>query len=216
MKANYLVIVVAGIAALAYANSDPVRDDFEIGAVGAKPPHWTVAKTGEGQGSVWKIVSDPTAPLGAKVLAQTAESPNAMYNLCVRDTAKFQDVTVSVAFKAVAGKLDQGGGLVWRYTDRDNYYVCRMNPLEDNFRVYKVVGGKRSQLATKEEVKIPDRTWHTLSVTMVGDAIECSLDGKKHLEAKDATFAQPGLVGLWTKADAQTYFDDFRAQDAVK
>jgi hypothetical protein len=89
-----------------------------------------------------------------------------------------------------------------------------MNPLEDNFRVYKVVGGKRSPEFQNAEVKVPAGEWHTLKVKMVGDHIECLLDGKKHLDVKDATFTGAGKVGLWTKADAQTSFDNFQAKEA--
>jgi len=89
-----------------------------------------------------------------------------------------------------------------------------MNPLEDNFRVYKVVGGKRSAEFQNAEVKVPAGEWHTLSVKMVGDKIECSLDGKKYLEATDDAFTKAGKVGLWTKADAQTSFDNFTVKEA--
>jgi hypothetical protein len=133
-----------------------------------------------------------------------------MFNLCVAQNTSYQDVDFSVAFKAVRGQKDQGGGLVWRYQDANNYYVCRMNPLEDNFRVYKVVDGKRTQLGTKEDLKVPVGEWHTLRVKQAGDRIECYLDGRKYLEVRDETFRKAGKVGLWTKADAQTYFDDFK------
>ena len=190
----------------------PMSFDFEGETVGAVPKGWTVAKTGTGEGSVWKIAEDPTAPKGPKVLAQTAASPSAVFNLCVADASAFKDVEVRVAFKAIKGQADQGGGLVWRYKDANNYYIARFNPLESNYRVYKVVDGKRTQLATKEELKHPAGEWHTLSIQMKGNAIVCLLDGKQHLAAKDDTFAAPGKVGLWTKADAQTYFDDFQAK----
>jgi hypothetical protein len=108
------------------------------------------------------------------------------------------------------GEKDQGGGVVWRYQDANNYYIARMNPLEDNFRVYKVADGKRSAEFQSVDVKVPAKEWHMLKVTMKGDHIECFLDGKKHLDVKDGTFKAAGKVGLWTKADAQTYFDDFK------
>src|SRR5207237_9664812 len=110
-------------------------------------------------------------------------------NLCVADGPSLKDVEIAVAFKAVRGKNDQGGGLVWRYQDANNYYVARMNPLEDNYRVYKVVAGKRIQLETKEDLKVPVGAWHTLRVTMKGEQIECYVDGKKQLEAKDSAIA---------------------------
>jgi hypothetical protein len=86
-----------------------------------------------------------------------------------------------------------------------------MNPLEDNFRVYKVVAGKRTQLGTADvKVKVPTGQWHRIQIEMKGEAITCSLDGKKYLQVQDATFKDAGKVGLWSKADAQTHFDDFK------
>jgi hypothetical protein len=185
--------------------------NFKKDDVGKVPSGWKADKTGKGEGSVWKVVEDPTAPSkSGYALAQTAESPGSMFNLCVADDTKYKDVEVSVAFKAMKGDKDQGGGIVWRYQDANNYYVARMNPLEDNYRVYKVIGGKRIQLETKENLKVPAKEWQTLRITMKGDRIECFLDGKKELEAKDDTIKDAGKVGLWSKADAQTYFDNFK------
>jgi len=203
-----VLLAILGVAAGEEVKT--ARWDFEDAAVGKLPPGWSAAQTGKGQGSVWKVLEDNTAPRGPRVLAQTAESPASMFNLCVADKTRFKNVEVTVAFKAVAGKKDQGGGIVWRYQDANNYYIARMNPLEDNYRLYKVVGGKRIQLATREDLKVPPGEWHTLTIKHKGEQIECSLDGKKNLEAKDGSFPNAGKVGLWTKADAQTYFDDMQ------
>jgi hypothetical protein len=185
--------------------------------VGKVPAGWREGHTGEGKGSVWKVVADDTAPSkSGYALAQTAEGPSKFFNLCVAKDISFKDVTVKVAFKAVQGKEDQGGGVVWRFQDPNNYYIARMNPLEDNFRVYKVIDGKRIQLGTKEDIKVPAGEWHRIEVTMKGDKIECSLDGKKYLEATDDAIGKAGEVGLWTKADAQTHFDEFRASEPAK
>ncbi len=200
-----LFLAVIGLAGAEEVKA--MRWDFEDAAVGKLPPGWTAARTGKGEGSIWKVVEDKTAPKGPKVLAQTAESSASMFNLCVADKSRFKDGEISVAFKAVMGETDQGGGIVWRYQDADNYYVARMNPLERNYRLYKVVAGKRVQLATREKLKAPAGEWHTLAIKHKGDQIECYLNGKKSLEAKDGTFQEAGKVGLWTKADAQTYFD---------
>lgn len=211
MRESILVTFVVAIAGLALADdSPPSKWDFDDAAVGQLPKDWTAAKSGDGEGSVWKIVKDADAPSGSQALAQTAASPGSMFNLCVADKVSLADVEITVSFKAVQGKIDQGGGLVWRYADPNNYYIARMNPLEDNYRLYKVVDGKRMQLATKEKLKAPAGEWHTLTVRMKGDRIECLLNGKQQLEAKDDTFTKPGKVGLWTKADAQTYFDSLR------
>src|SRR6185437_1784162 len=176
--------------------------------LGKVPAGWTAAKTGKGDGSAWKVTADDSAPSKTGlVLAQTAAGPSRLFNRCVADDGSYKDVQVQVIFKAVRGKEDQGGGIVWRYQDANNYYVARMNPLESNYRVYKVVDGKRTQLGTKEDLKIPTGEWHTLEIKQEGQQIECWLDGKKYLDAKDDTFTKAGKIGLWTKADAQTYFD---------
>ena len=181
--------------------------------VGQLPPDWIAAKTGEGPGSVWKVVADATAPGGGKALAQTsAKGQNRLFNLCIAEKTSFRDLDLSVAFKAVSGKLDQGGGLVWRYADANNYYVARMNPLENNFRLYKVVAGKRTQLATAD-LKIDAARWHTQRIVQMGNHIECYFDGKRYLDIKDDTFSKAGKIGLWTKADAQTHFAEFRASE---
>src|SRR5262249_58760915 len=121
------------------ADEKPQTFTFVKDDLGKVPRGWTADKTGKGDGSVWKIVADATAPSGkGHVLAQTAESPSALFNLCVVDDANYKDVEVTVSFKAMKGKNDQGGGLVWRYQDANNYYIARMNPLQDNYRVYKL------------------------------------------------------------------------------
>ncbi len=190
------------------------RWDFEDAAVGKLPADWSRAQTGKGEGSVWKIVEDTTAPKGPKVLAQTSPNgPGPLFNLCVADKSSFTDLDLSLSFKAVAGDVDQGGGPVWRYQDADNYYVARANPLENNFRVYKVVGGKRTQLGTAA-IKMESGKWHTIRVVHKGDRIQCYLNGKLHLDTKDDAFKTAGKIGLWSKADAQTYFDDIVVRKA--
>jgi hypothetical protein len=104
-------------------------------------------------------------------------------------------VDLSVSLKAVSGKIDRGGGLVWRYRDANNYYMTRWNPLEDNFRVYKVVAGKRTQLATVD-VKLDAEKWHTVRAVQTGNRMVCYLDGKMMLEANDDTFPDAGLARL--------------------
>lgn len=181
------------------------------------PTGWRIDHTGKDGGGVWKVVADDTAPSKkGHVLSQTGESPGPVFNLCVADDTSYKNVQVTVAFKANQGKKDQGGGIVWRYIDANNYYIARFNPLEDNYRLYKVMDGKRIQLATKEEIKVPVSEWHTLTIKMTGDQIECILDGKKHLDFQDATFQKAGKVGLWTKADAQTSFDEFVVSELKK
>jgi hypothetical protein len=206
MNALAVLLLVAGAGG---QNQAATHIDFKDAVVGQLPAGWTADKTGKGDGSVWKVLTDKTAPKGSKVLAQTSSAgPNAFFNLCIAAKPIVQDLDLSVSFKAVSGQKDQGGGPIWRCKDANNYYICRMNPLEDNFRVYKVVDGKRIQLATKEEIVVKESAWHTIRVVHVGNQIRCYFNGKKLLEAKDDTFAEAGKIGLWTKADAVTSFAD--------
>lgn len=185
---------------------------FEDAKVGALPAGWSSAKTGRGEGSVWKVQEDPSAPAGARVLTQTSSAgPNPLFNLCVADGTSYKDLDLTVSFKALTGRLDQGGGPVCRYQDANNYYVARVNPLEDNYRLYKVVAGRRHQLASSD-VDAPAGQWHTIRIVHKGNRLQCYLNGKLQLDVTDDTFTGAGKIGLWTKADAVTAFDDLRVQ----
>ena len=121
-----------------------------------------------------------------------------------------RDVDLTVLFKPVSGRGDQGAGLVWRYRDRNYYYVTRCNALEDNCTIYHVVNGRR-QAFLNQNVKVASNAWHALHLEARGDHFVVTYDGKKVLDAKDGTFKEAGKVGLWTKADSVIYFDDFSA-----
>lgn len=215
MTRTIAIALCVGAVGFALAGEKVKELTFSDPAKG--PRGWGATKTGTGEGSVWRVVADDTAPgKTGYALAQTAAGPTQLYNLCVVEDSSFKDGEVSVAVKAVKGKIDQGGGVVWRYKDADNYYVCRYNPLEANFRVYYVKNGKRAQLATKEEVEVPEGKWFTVAIKQTGKAIECSLNGKKLLEVADETFPDAGKFGVWCKADAVSHFDQFRFTPAGK
>jgi hypothetical protein len=150
----------------------------------------------------WTVVASDRG----KALAQSAKNANSVFNITLAGDTRAKDVDIAVRLKAITGEYDQGGGLVWRARDRKNYYLARYNPLEDNYRVYKVVDGKRTLLQNADIAPSPG--WHTLRVTMTGDHIECSYDGRKYLDVRDTTFPDAGQIGLWSKADAQSQFDD--------
>jgi len=187
-----------------YIAANDTTIDFERGVIDKLPSGFTQTRTGKIQNLNWKIVNDN----GNKVVAQLAKNEGDYYNLLVRDKLNYQDFTLTVKMKAVAGEEDQGGGLVWRYIDNNNYYIARCNPLEHNFRFYRVVNGNRKQLISAD-CDIKAGIWFNMSIEMKGNKISCSLNGINMIEATDDTFKSPGYIGLWTKADAVTYFDDF-------
>jgi hypothetical protein len=204
-----VLALAAAIAAGTLADeSKEKKYGFTKNDEGKVPAGWKADKTGMGEGSVWKVEADATAPSkSGYVLVQTAEGPSKLFNLCVVQDANYTDLELHVAFKALRGKEDQGGGLVWRYQDANNYYLTRYNPLESNFRVYKVIDGVRHQLMDKPDLKLKAGEWHTIAARQVGKKIECRLDGEKYLEVEDDPITRGGKVGVWTKADAQTAFD---------
>ena len=206
----YAVLCAVCLAAIALpANGETWS--FEGDQIGVCPNGWEQAKTGEGPGSVWQVVADASAPDGTHALAQmSSDGPRRLFNLCTAKDSSFQDPDISVSIKPLSGVVDQGGGPVWRYVDANNYYVARLNPLETNFRVYKVVDGRRTQLQSAE-VDEPAGQWHELRIEQRDNHIRGYLNGKLLLEVTDNSLAEPGRVGLWTKADAVTSFDNLHA-----
>jgi hypothetical protein len=192
--------------------------DFEKDPLGAAPVGFRIAKTGPGAPPLWMVREDASAPSGTRVLVQESPDPtNSRFPLAVNGAASPADGTLAVKFKAISGKVDQAAGIVWRYRDSDNYYLVRANALEGNVVLYKVERGKRSDLdpvdaglfAYGKKAPVRSGAWQELRVEVTGDLFRVSLDGAHLFDVRDATFAGPGQVGLWTKADSVTAFDDF-------
>jgi hypothetical protein len=191
--------------------------DFDSPETGKPPPGFSTALTGDGGPVTWAVKEEPSAPSGGKVLAQTStDATGYRFPLCVYDDVTAKDVTISVKFKPMSGKVDQAAGIVWRYKDKDNYYIVRANALEDNVVLYKVEKGKRIDLkpldtglfAYGKKAKVPKEQWSELRVVAKGNRFAVSLNGEDLFAVEDDTFTSAGKVGLWTKADSVTYFDD--------
>lgn len=181
---------------------------FDSDAVSKLPAKFHEALTGQGAKAQWIVKSDLTAPSQPNVLAQlSTDKTDYRFPLAIADEGSFKDLDISVKFKAIAGEVDRAAGLVWRLKDANNYYVVRANALENNYRLYHVVNGRRMQFAGAN-VKVASGEWHELRVECVGNKITCYYDGEKKIEATDETLKEAGKVGLWTKADSVTYFDD--------
>ncbi len=187
--------------------------DFEKYTVNELPSNWSQYYTGKG-GTNWKIKDDN----GNKVLAQLySDNPNNHFNVVVNNTITAKNMKLSVRLKGIAGNFDKGGGLIWRFTDKNNYYVVRANPEEDNVVLYKMENGKRSDLPLVGkgrtygvDVDKLGNGWNTLSLVVKDDLFTVSLNGKELFKVKDSTFTGEGKIGLWSKADAVTYFDDYK------
>jgi len=183
---------------------------------GSVPKGWEIAETnGKGNPAKWEVIADPSAPGGPNAVAITAnENGGGTFNLLIAKETRFKDLDLSVSVKAVEGKEDQGGGPIWRAKDANNYSIARWNPLETNLRLYFVKDGKRQQLATVEKIETDPKGWHKIEVSNVGNQIVVKFDGKKLIEAEDATFPDAGRIGLWVKADGRSEFADVVARPA--
>jgi len=195
-----LTLVAAVPADLALADAV----NFDNLKTGAPPPGWTAGQTGTGEAK-WAIEKDDTAPSKPNVLKQAGR---ATYPVCLKDDTSLVNGYVEVKFKAISGNEDQAGGLVWRAKDLNNYYVARANALEDNVTIYHTINGRRTE-KKRVEMKVATNQWHSLRVDFDASHFTFTFDGKKALEWDDSTFKEGGKVGLWTKADSVTLFDDF-------
>jgi hypothetical protein len=210
-RTTLVLLFVVGAAVIGYTDTRKV--DFQQEATDQSPKGFEFGHTaGVGKPGRWIVQAE-----GAnKVLAQTdPDSTRARFPVAVLSDVRAADVDLSVRFKPVSGRVDQAAGLVWRYQDQDNYYIVRANALEDNVVLYKVEGGKRTDLPVKGEGRtygkkadVPSGQWSTLRVVANGRLFEVYFNGGKLYEVEDSTFAQAGKVGVWTKADSVTQFDD--------
>ena len=199
MKALLIPILALALS----VNAETIN--FDSAEPGKVPPGWTAAVTGSGE-SKWTVEKDATAPSAPNVLKQSAEGT---YPICLKDKTQIKDGFVEVRFKAVSGKEDQAGGVIWRAQDKDNYYIARANALEDNVTIYHTIKGKRVSFKNVK-TKVASGQWHTLRVDFAGNKFTVTFNGQKVIEASDDNLNDAGKVGLWTTADSVTLFDDFR------
>jgi hypothetical protein len=190
--------------------------DFESDKIGQAPAGFSFALTGSGRPGVWIVRKDEAAVDRGNVMAQTdGDRTSYRFPVAVFNDVTARDVDVSVRFRPVSGGVDQAAGLVWRYQDANNYYIVRANALEGNVVLYKVENGKRTDLPLKgsgrtygKKADVPKNAWSQMGVTVRGVLFTVSLNGQGLYDVEDTTFTTPGKVGVWTKADSVTYFDD--------
>ncbi|MCI0604004.1 hypothetical protein L0156_13460 [bacterium] len=193
-----------------------VRIQFDQDKPNEQPKGFVTDLSGKGKPGKWVVIADASAPSKPSVLAQLdSDSTSYRFPVCVYDQFQAQDVLISVRIKPVSGSEDQAAGIVLRYKDANNYYIVRANALEDNVVLYKVQDGKRTDLPLKDlgrtygkKIKVPSGQWSTLSVKATANLFEIHFNGPKLFEVEDSTFPGAGKIGLWTKADSVTYFDD--------
>ena len=201
MKTSLFTMIVTTMATALAAAETVNFDDMKAGM---PPPVWTATQTGGGTAK-WSVEKDDSAPSKPNVLKQSGQ---ATFPVCIKNDTNIKDGFVEVKFKPVAGKEDQAGGVIWRAKDSDNYYIARANALEGNVTIYHTIKGKRTE-KKRANMKVTSYQWHTLRVNFQDNRFTVTFDGKKAIEWDDETFKDAGKVGVWTKADSVTLFDDF-------
>ena len=192
MKQVGMLFVAALVATSAVASGEITTMKYDLGTENPK----------------WKFVAGQWVrrPSGdRKVLAQTVETQP--WAVAVLEDKKFGDLDVSVRFRPVSGREDASGGIIVRARDDRNYLLVRANALENNFRLYTMVNGKRSTIASAKVTEPKLGVWHAIRVVATGPKIQAYLNGTMLLDHQDKTFTD-GWVGLWTKADSVTEFAD--------
>ena len=185
--------------------------NFDNAPAGTSPDGWILTKTGKGE-SKWTVEAEPTAPSKPNVFKQ---SGRATFPVAIKSDTSIRDGFVEVKFKAVAGSEDRAAGVIWRAKDADNYYVVRANALEDNVVLYKTINGIRTSLEIVGRrggygvsTSVPSGQWHVLRCDFSGSRFKVTYDGQPLFEVEDTTIVGAGMIGLWTKADSVTLFDD--------
>ena len=187
--------------------------NFDREQPGTLPSEFSIGTLFDGRpAGDWQVLATERAKSSPHVLAQLmAKGAEHAYKVVLLKEVIASDLNLEVSFLPIQGQADMGGGLIWRATDDRNYYLARANPLEQNIRVYRVVKGIRHLLQNFDQT-ITLKQWHTMRITHQGCRVNIFYDGKQVLDLCDKTF-HAGMIGLWTKSDAVTYFDDLQFQD---
>lgn len=204
MVKEFWHVVLVFIGGVIVNDATAITVNFDQEAPGAVPSGWLCGATGGGSPK-WTVEVDAAAPSKPHVLRQSGIAP---FPWCVLKDVSMTDGALEVRFRPVAGREDQAGGLVWRWKDGNNYYVARANALENNVSLYYTQNGRRNTIKYVD-APVARNVWHTLRVEFSGRRIRVILDGKTYIELEDGRISGPGAVGVWTKADSTTLFDDF-------
>jgi hypothetical protein len=207
MKAAIFILVTL-LAASSLLAGLVSFDDVKPGGL---PKGWKGGVTGPGV-DYWSVTADSTAPSPPNVLRQMGV---AKFCWCVQTNLALQNGAIEVKLKPISGNEDQAGGLIWRWQDGNNYYIARANALENNITIYHTIAGVRKECG-RQPMKVTSNQWHTLRVEFHGSHFVVLFDSQTALQWDDETFKNAGAVGVWTKADSMTSFDDFKWESAEK
>jgi hypothetical protein len=207
-----LQLAIGAVVAQAETAAPAPARNFDREEPGTLPSEFSIGTMFDGRpAGDWQVLATDRAKSPPHVFAQLmGKGAEHAYKITLVKEIVTSDLKLEVSFLPISGKADMGGGLIWRAADDRNYYLARANPLEQNIRVYRVVKGVRHLLENFNQT-IDVRRWHTLRVTHQGCRVNIFFDDKQILDLCEKTF-HAGMIGLWAKSDAVTYFDDLQLQ----
>ncbi len=204
-SSQYLLSAPAGV---------PLDRNFDSDLASVRPADILSFHTGPGSDGTWLIQPDATASSRPNVLAQiSTDTSKNRFPIALVTESKYKDADLNVQIKVVDGQIDRSGGVIFRYQDANNYYLVRVNTLDDQIGLFRVSNGELKPLATNP-LTAPPNGWHALRIHFKGDSIQSFFDGVKQLDAKDNSLPNAGLIGFWTHADSVAHFDDLVVQPA--
>jgi hypothetical protein len=224
-------IALGSMLSVAYAEALPeVNFDFQNETVGEQPKsfvpivgNFTIGSEGDNkvlvidgrkwqQGQTATGVAERAKSLYGERYAEFLDNVKAFayYPYAVATGVDdFREGDISMRFKGISGRIDQGAGILFNLQPNGDYLTVRANPLENNLVLWKFEKGKRSSVQWVRDVPTPSKTWHELKVSIKGNAVEGYLNGKLYLSHRLATPVS-GKIGVWSKADSHMYIDDYR------
>ena len=204
------MVLAQSKSSLQFLSAEPTTIDFEHFELGPAPKDFTPFLGGLGKDSEWQIKSEPSALSGTKVLAQTSyDQIDHRFPMLVYNDVIAKNVRVAVRFKPLSGKIDQAAGIIVRFQDPEHFYVVRANALEDTVQLYRVVE-EAHQVVTGKNVHVESGNWHSLDVLIDDVHVTVFLDNQYLFDVRDDTFSTAGKIGLLTKSDGVTLFDDLQ------
>lgn len=192
----------------------PLDRDFDHDLASVRPADLLSLRTGSGSDGTWLIQPDATAPSRPNVFAKiSTDNSQESFPIAVETKSKYQDLDIGIQIKVVDGRTDKSGGIIFRFQDASNYYLFRVNAIDNQIGIYRVVDGHLT-LLTSDKLDAPPSGWHALRVILKGANIQAYFDSLKHIDASDNAISKAGLIGFWTHADSVAHFDDLVVRPA--
>ncbi len=206
-----LLLALSMFVQAAVAAQDVVLRTFDDDKVGAPPAGFAVAAGRDAPSDGWTVKREGNARV---LVHEGRQSPADSFAVAIFAGVQYQDVQVSVRFKAIGG--GRTAGLVWKYQDPMNHYSAQLDLAKQELAMYRVVNGNRIRLERENDLELDPDAWHSLKIFQERGEIRVYLGGIRVFSERDRLPRASASVGLWTGGDSSIMFDDFRIEDETE